>query len=414
MAFPTFKVGKEVGKEMARSIHKLTDLAVKSEKKTGRHADGGGLYLNVAANGSKSWVFMWTPKGSGSRREMGLGAYPAVALAKARKMAEEYRRAIAEGRDPIDERRREEEPTFAKCVDLFLEKFERQWRNEKHRAQWRMTLTEYCKPIAKKRVSQIETADVLRILNPIWQDKQETASRLRGRIERVLDFAKVKGWRTGENPALWRGNLKNVLPAREKLQRGHHAAMPYEDVPAFVARLAEAEAMAARALEFLIMTAARSGEVLHAQWDEIDLEKGLWIIPANRMKAGKEHRVPLNARALEILKPLHDLRVSAYVFPGHKENRPLSVMAMAMLMRRMKVEQFTVHGFRSSFRDWVGEETHFPRDLAEMALAHHVGNAVERAYRRGDALEKRRKLMDAWQAFCLSTDAENVVRLPVS
>lgn len=397
---------------MARSIHNLTDLAAKSEKKTGRHADGGGLYLNIAANGSKSWVFMWKPKG-GSRREMGLGAYPAVSLAMARKRAEANRRAIADGRDPIDERRREEEPTFAECVDLFLEKFERQWRNEKHRAQWRMTLTEYCRPIAKKRVSQIETADVLRILNPIWQDKQETASRLRGRIERVLDFAKVKGWRSGENPALWRGNLKNVLPAREKLQRGHHAAMPYEAVPAFVARLAEAETMAARALEFLIMTAARSGEVLQAQWHEIDLEKRIWTVPADRMKAGKEHRVPLNDRALEILKPLHEMRVSAFVFPGHKENRPLSVMAMTMLMRRVKADQFTVHGFRSSFRDWVGEETAFQGEIAEAALAHHVGNAVERAYRRGDALEKRRKLMEAWQAFCLPGEADNIIPLRV-
>ena len=250
---------------MTRTLHKLTDASVRAEKKSGRHSDGGGLYLNVSQTQSKSWVFMWTPPG-GKRREMGLGAYPTISLAVARKRAEANRHAIAECRDPIDEHNREAEPTFAECVEQFLDKMEGQWRNAKHRAQWRMTLVEYCKSIADKPVSKINTADVLGVLNPIWNDKQETASRLRGRIERVLDYAKVKGWRTGENPALWRGNLKNVLPAREKLQRGHHAAMPYQRVPAFVARLREMEAMAARALEFLILTAARSGEVLEALW----------------------------------------------------------------------------------------------------------------------------------------------------
>ena len=395
---------------MARALHKLTDASVRAEKKSGRHSDGGGLYLNVSSTQSKSWVFMWTPPG-GKRREMGLGAYPTISLAVARKRAEANRHAIAEGRDPIEEHNREAEPTFAECVEQFLDKMESQWRNAKHRAQWRMTLVEYCKPIANKPVSQINTADVLGVLNPIWNDKQETASRLRGRIERVLDFAKVKGWRTGENPALWRSNLKNVLPAREKLQRGHHAAMSYEQVPAFVARLREMEAMAARALEFLILTAARSGEVLEAQWDEIDIGKRVWTIPATRMKAKKEHRVPLTDRALEILKPLHEARVSNYVFPGHKPNRPLSSMAMAMLMRRMKANAYTVHGFRSAFRDWIGEKTRFPRDVAEAALAHQVGNAVERAYRRGDALEKRRKLMEAWSGYCGDEAQGEVIQL---
>ncbi|MEX0405912.1 integrase arm-type DNA-binding domain-containing protein [Aquibium sp. LZ166] len=395
---------------MARAIHKLTDAAVRAAKGTGRHSDGGGLYLNIARNNSKSWVFMWTPSG-GSRREMGLGSYPAVSLAMARKRAETNRQTIANGRDPIEDRRKEAEPTFAECVDQFLDKFEGQWRNAKHKAQWRMTLTDYCRPIEAKRVSEIETADVLRILNPIWQEKQETASRLRGRIERVLDFAKVKGWRSGENPALWRGNLKNVLPARQKLQRGHHAAMPFDAVPAFVVRLQVSEAMAARALELLILTAARSGEVLGAKWDELDFEKRVWTVPAVRMKAKTEHRVPLSSRAIEILKPLYEARVSDYVFPGHKENGPLSVMAMTMLMRRMKADRYTVHGFRSAFRDWVGEETQFPREVAEAALAHQIGNAVERAYRRGDALEKRHKLMEAWERYLLPKEVSKVVPL---
>ena len=394
---------------MARSLHKLTDVAIRSsEMKSGRHGDGGGLYLNVTANGSKSWVFMWTPKG-GSRREMGIGSYPTVSLAMARKRAEAHRQAVADGRDPIEERKREAEPTFSECVALFLEQFEGQWRNDKHRAQWRMTLTAYCIPIANKKISQIETTDVLRVLNPIWRDKQETASRLRGRIERVLDFAKVKGWRSGENPALWRGNLKNVLPPRDKLQRGHHAAMPYHQVPEFMKQLDASEAMAARALQFLVLTAARSGEVLNARWSEIDMEKALWIVPAARMKAKKEHRVPLPQKALEILEPLSSGRTSEYVFPGNKPNHPLSATAMTMLMRRLKVGQFTVHGFRSAFRDWVGEETHFPREVAETALAHEVGNAVEKAYRRGDALEKRRKLMAAWQAFILKFGESSTV-----
>lgn len=403
---------------MARARHTFSDVQVKAISEAGRHADGGGLYLNVTASGSKSWLCLWGYVGTGpngkaayKRREMGLGSYPAVTLAMARKRAEQIRQAVADGRDPIQERKQEAEPVFADCVEQFLAQFETKWRNEKHRSQWRMTLTDYCGPIAGKRVSQIDTADVLKVLKPLWREKQETGSRLRGRIERVLDFAKVKGWRSGENPAMWRGNLKNVLPAREKLQRGHHAAMGFEQVPAFVARLQGAEAMAARALEFLILTAARSGEVLHADWSEIDFEKRLWTVPATRMKAKKEHRVPLTDRAIEILKPLYEARVSGFVFPGHKEGRPLSGMAMTMLMRRMKADQFTVHGFRSAFRDWCGELTSFTREVAEAALAHEIGNAVERAYRRGDALEKRRNLMDAWAGFLSETPDGKVIAL---
>jgi integrase len=394
---------------MAR-LHKLSEAKAKSSNlKPGRHSDGGGLYLNVSPAGTKSWLFMWVRQSK--RREMGLGAYPSVSLANARSEAVKCREAVAAGRDPIAERDKEAEPTFAECADQFLASMEGSWRNEKHRAQWRMTLTDYCQPIRPKRISLIDTSDVLSVLNPIWQDKPETASRLRGRIERVLDFAKAKGWRTGENPALWRGHLKNVLPPRQRLSRGHHAAMPYRQLPAFIVRLRASEAMAARALEFLILTAARSGEVYDARWSEFDLEQGIWTIPASRMKAGKEHRVPLSEQALSLVRTLKETPVSDYVFPGYRPNCPLSSSAMEMLLRRMKADGYTVHGFRSSFRDWAGDETHFAREIAEASLAHRVGDATEQAYRRADALEKRRKLMQAWAQYCSAAPAANVVRL---
>jgi integrase len=379
-------------------LHKLSEVKAKSSNlKPGRHSDGGGLYLNVSPSGTRSWLFMWVRQGK--RREMGLGAYPAVSLANARTEATKHRETVAAGSDPIAERNKTAEPTFGECADLFLSSMEGSWRNAKHRAQWRMTLMEYCQPVRSKRVSLIATEDVLSVLNPIWQEKPETASRLRGRIERVLDFAKAKGWRTGENPALWRGHLKNVLPPRQRLSRGHHAAMPYRQLPAFIARLRASEAMAARALEFLILTAARSGEVYHAQWSEFDLEQGIWTIPADRMKAGREHRVPLSDQALSLIRTLGETPVLEYVFPGYRTNCPLSSAAMEMLLRRMKADEYTVHGFRSSFRDWAGDETHFAREIAEAALAHRVGDATEQAYRRADALAKRRELMQAWANY---------------
>jgi integrase len=394
---------------MARATNKLTDTECKAAIKPGMLGDGGGLYLNVKSSGAKSWVVIW--KQNGKRNEMGLGAYPTVKLAKARALAVECRQAVAEGRNPIAERKQEAVPSFGDCADMFLTSMEGQWRNEKHRAQWRMTLERYASPLRAKLVSDISTDDVLKVLTPIWQSKAETASRLRGRIERVLDYAKARGWRTGENPALWRGHLKNILPARQKLSRGHHPAMPYRDVPAFMEQLPGKAAMAARGLEFLILTAARSGEVLGSTWSEMDLENAVWTIPAKRMKAGKEHRVPLSLRALSIVRELHETRISDYVFPGQRPNRPLSGMAFEMLMRRMKADDFTVHGFRSAFRDWAGDETQFSRDVAEQALAHRVGDATEQAYRRADALEKRRKLMDEWQRYCLASTAKNVIRL---
>jgi integrase len=385
---------------MARALHQLSDVYAKSSKlKAGRHADGGGLYLSVSQTGSRSWIFMWVPPG-GKRREAGLGSFPAISLAKARAKAVEFRAAIAEGRDPLVERDKEKPKTFAEVADLFVDSMEGGWKNEKHRAQWRMTLSDaYCASIRPKPVASVNTDDLLEILSPIWTTKAETASRLRGRIERVLDFAAVKNWRPkGDNPAYWRGHLKNALPARQRLQRGHHLAMAFGDVPDFVVRLKAAEAMAARGLEFLILTAARSNEVLGARWNEIDFKEKIWTVPKERMKAGKEHRVPLSERALEIVKSLHETRINDLIFPGQKKDRPLSVMAFEMLLRRMKVD-VTTHGFRSSFRDWVGDATSFPREVADACLAHTVGNAVELAYRRSDALEKRRKLLQAWANF---------------
>lgn len=397
---------------MARPANKLSDARCKAASEPGRLGDGAGLYLHVKPSGSKSWAFIW--KEAGRRREMGLGAYPAVRLARARALAAVAREAIAEGRDPIAEKRKEEEPTFGEAADRFLASNEAAWRNEKHKAQWRMTLETYAKPMRAKLVSEVGTDDVLAVLTPLWQSRPETASRLRGRIERVLDFAKARGWRRGENPALWRGHLKAILPARQKLTRGHHAAMPYKAVPDFLGQLTGREAMAARGLEFLILTAARSGEVLGATWDEFDFEAALWTIPAKRMKAGREHRVPLSAPALAMLTELNDTRTdetSGFVFPGQKPGRPLSGMAFEMLMRRMEVGALTVHGFRSAFRDWAGDETSFPREVAEQALAHRIGDATERAYRRADALERRRKLMEAWAEYCTAAPVGNVVQL---
>ncbi|MBW3097726.1 tyrosine-type recombinase/integrase [Pseudohoeflea coraliihabitans] len=392
---------------MPRAVHKLSDVQCRTASRPGLLGDGGGLYLNIKTSGSRSWVFVWRSRGK--RSEMGLGPYPTVSLAKARRLAAVAREAVQEGRNPIAEKRKTEEPSFGECMELFLSSMEHQWRNDKHRAQWRATLTTYAKPLHGKKPSEIGTDDVLQVLSPIWQEIPETASRLRGRIERVLDFAKARGWRSGENVAAWRGHLKNVLPSRQKLTRGHHAAIAHQDVPSFMAILRNSEAMAARALEFLILTAARSGEVISARWDEIDRDQALWIVPASRMKAGREHRVPLSDRALEILDDLHPLRQSEFVFPGAKPGRPLSPMAMQMLMRRLGQSAYTVHGFRSSFRDWAGDATSFPREVAEQALAHRVGDATERAYRRADALSKRRRLMEAWGTWCSQTENKGKV-----
>ena len=350
----------------------------------------------------------------------------AIGLAEARRLAAEARAALAAGIDPLATRRAEEnkakeKPTFGEFAYQLIEQIEGGFRNEKHKAQWKMTLGDaYCRSIRKKKIDEIETADILRILKPIWLKKAETASRLRGRIERVLDAAKAQGFRDNDNPARWRGHLAAMLPARSKVDKQHHAAAPLLEVPAIVQQLRNMDGIAARALEFTILTAARSGETMGTTWSEIDREQAIWTVPASRMKAGKAHRVPLVGRAVEILSEMALLRPAgddhqgrAFVFPGRKPGRPLSVMALAMVLRRLDLGSYTVHGFRSAFRDWCGEETHYPREVAEGALAHVVGNAVEAAYRRGDALEKRREMMRDWERFIEGRNAgDNIIQMP--
>ena len=330
---------------------------------------------------------------------MGLGPARDVSLAEARTAAAEARKKVRAGIDPIGEKRRPAGMTFGQAADAYVDSVESGWRNEKHRWQWRETLKSFCAPIREVPVVAIETSHVLSVLQPIWQSKAETASRLRGRIEKVLDYAKAQGLRTAPNPAVWRGHLSAILPKPAKLVRGHHPALPFDEVPAFLLELRKRQATAALALEFTILTAARTGETVGAIWSEIDLDKALWTIPKARMKAGREHRVPLVARALEILSACESARISDYVFPGLKPGKPLSNMSMEMLLRRMGHLTITTHGFRSSFRDWAGEQTSFPREVAEAALAHQVGDETERAYRRGDALEKRRTMMVAWATY---------------
>jgi integrase len=383
---------------MVRALHKLNARRVATLVDPGRYGDGGGLFLMVSLSGARKWVFRYRFRDG--RHDMGLGSAGSITLSKARELAASARTALANGIDPLTTRRKPTTPTFGETADQLIAALSPSWRNEKHRAQWRMTLKTYAAPLRPLAVDQIAVHHVLAVLKPIWATKPETASRLRGRIEKVLDAARAKGHRTGENPARWRGHLDHLLPIRQRLTRGHHAAMPYVDVPRFLMALRTQESVAARALEFLILTAGRTGEVLGMRWPEIDLANRLWTVPANRMKAGREHRVPLVARAIEILAMMKTMQTSDFVFPGLRWGKPLSNMALEMVLRRMKVEAVTVHGFRSSFRDWAGESTRFSREVAEAALAHTIGDQTERAYRRGDALEKRRELMEAWAEYC--------------
>lgn len=398
---------------MPKKLHNaLTSLAVKNAK-PGRHADGGGLHLLVKPTGARSWVYRFML--NGKSRDVGLGAagQGGMSLANARDAAAALRLKVKAGIDPLEQRDREAAQalaaaqaakvagtTFKSVAMDYVAANEASWRNPKHRQQWRNTLETYVYPVVGHLpVSEVETEHVEEILKPIWEEKAETASRVRGRIETVLDAAKAKKLRTGENPARWRGHLEFILPERTILSRGHHKALSYEEIPAFVHALHKRAAVAALALEFTILTAARTGEVIGATWREIDLEKAMWTIPADRMKAAKEHRVPLSSRAVSILESLQPLGMT-YLFPGGKGGK-LSGMAMSMLMRRMKVDA-TVHGFRSGFRDWAAECTGYAHEVAEMALAHTIENKVERAYRRGDLFDKRRELMDEWAAHCIS------------
>src|SRR5258708_26659024 len=346
--------------------NKLTARKVETAK-PGKYSDGGNLYLIVSETGARKWVLRFTWRGRA--KEMGLGSAASVPLGDAREKAAGARRKIAQGLNPIDERKRDGGiPTFGEMADDVRETLSAGFRNEKHKAQWKSTLKTYAAPLCGKPVDTIATDDILSVLKPIWTTKAETASRVRGRIEKVLDAAKAKGFRSGENPARWRGHLDHLLPRPSKLARGHHAAMPYEDVADFIARLRKLEAISARALELCILTAARSGEILGMRWSEVNFDKNIWTVPGNRTKAGREHRVPLPARATAILRQLEKLKSGEFVFPGRARYKPLSNMAMEMMLRRMKVEDATVHGFRSSFRDWAGNVSNFPREVVETAL----------------------------------------------
>jgi integrase len=391
---------------MARKINRLNARAVATITKRGRHADGGGLYLSISPNGGRRWVFLF--RWHGKPTEIGFGSARDVTLARARGLAGQARAKLAEGINPKDTRKPLEGATFGECADRQIETMRSSWRNERHAAQWEMTLRDYAARLRRLSVHLITTNDVLSVLKPLWNDKPETASRLRGRIERVLDAAKAQGLRSGENPARWRGHLDQLLPKRLRLTRGHHPAMNYSDLPAFMNDLRTRQVTAASALEFTILTAARSREVLGARWEEFDLDRATWTVPATRMKAGREHRVPLSQRVLEIVKAMYGARNSDFVFAGQKTGKPLSVTALLVLLRRMKIDGATVHGFRSTFRDWAAECTNFPNEACEAALAHVIENKAEAAYRRGDLFDKRRKLMDAWAAYCATPTSKIV------
>lgn len=379
----------------------LTAVQVRGLKVPGRYADGNGLYLVVEPSGSKRWLLRTVVQGR--RRDIGLGGVSLVTLAEARDKALAYRKLARDGGDPLAERRkaRATVPTFADAAEQVHEEHKASWKNPKHAAQWITTLRTYANPhLGTRRVDQIETPDVLRALSPIWLTKGETARRVRQRIGTVLDWAKAAGHRTGDNPV--EGVAKGLPKQGERDE--HHAALPYAEVPAFVARLQSSDqGEAARlAFEFLILTAARTSEVLRAEWREIDEAEALWTVPAARMKAGREHRVPLSKRSLEILRRAKLLAGdSAFIFPGRSTGKPMSTMIFLMALRRMKLT-ITAHGFRSSFRDWAAEATNLPREVAEMALAHTIENRVEAAYRRGDLLAKRREMMEQWSTFVAS------------
>jgi integrase len=390
---------------MARALNRLTVREVASLKEAGRHADGGGLYLRIAPSGARSWGFMYVI--NGKRTELGLGSVASIPLSTARRLAGEMREAVAVGTDPKNvlappmPAEAKMVTTFADFTDTYISSVEEGWKNEVHRKQWRSSLRDHAASLSGLPIDAIDTDAVMAALQPIWLTKAETAKRVRGRIEKILDAAKVRGLRPKDaiNPAAWRGHLALLLPSQSKLERGHHAALGCGEVPAFFAKLKERKAVAARCLEFTILTAARSSEALGATWEEMDPDAETWTVPASRMKAGVEHVVPLSSGALDLLKsmlPKH-YSIGDPIFAVNGAAR--SNMAMAMLLRRMNYGHVTTHGFRSTFRDWAGDETEFPREIIEHALAHTIQNKAEKAYRRSTAIERRRELMEAWSLY---------------
>ena len=412
---------------MSREIGKLTALSASRLKERGLYSDGGGLYLRVTPTGGKFWAFRFMIYGKA--REMGLGALHALPLAKARLKAAECRKQLSEGTDPIAAREAEQtkarlaagrDRTFQQCAEAYIEAHKDGWRNAKHAQQWTNTLKAYAYPVfGDIPVQDIDVTMVLRVLEPIWKAKTETATRLRGRIEVILDWAKVREYRQGENPARWRGHLENLLANPAKVAKVEHfAALPYTKINEFLQHLEQQDGFGAQALKLVIYTACRSREALEARWEEIDFESKVWTIPAERMKMGKEHRIPLTVPALAILKELRRERdkknvpedeKTPYVFPSYSGKTFVSNVVMLALLKRMERRDITVHGFRSTFRDWAAEQTNFPREVAEAALAHAVENQVEAAYRRSDLFEKRRLLMEQWARYCQKPQPEGKV-----
>ncbi|MCM8857682.1 MAG: integrase arm-type DNA-binding domain-containing protein [Candidatus Thiodiazotropha sp.] len=388
------------------AIHKLTPRKVATAK-PGKHEDGGGLRLAVSKSEAKKWVLRFTI--NGKRREMGLGSFPDVGLAEARDKASRCRKQAKAGIDPIEERKAKPEktPTFTTCAARYIRAHRHGWKNTKHARQWVSTLKTYARPtIGSKQVDSITTEDILNILSPIWTTKTETAKRVQGRIENILDYAAAHKYRDPLNPARWRAHLDKLLPKPSRVKKvNHHPAMPYTEVATFMAELSQLESVSALALRFLILTATRTSEVLKAQWQEINLETAEWTIPASRMKTRREHRVPLSNAAIAVLEALPRINDNPHIFPGAHHGKPLSNMALLQIMRGMDYGvngtrgNYVPHGFRSSFRDWSGEISSFPRDVAEMALAHTIENKVEAAYRRGDLFMKRRKMMQEWADY---------------
>jgi integrase len=393
---------------------KLSETAIKRLDKPGIYSDGDGLFLRVRDGGSKQFIFIY--RRGKARSELGLGGYgqgtAPVSLALAREKAAAIRDKLARGFDPTADRKPARVVTFKNCMDELLAAKASEWKNEKHRAQWEMTLREYAKPLHDLPVAEIALGDVKNCLAPHWQARPETADRLRSRIQAVIDYAIAHGWRTAGNPARWKGLLDKVMPARRKLERGHHAALAYASVPAMMAGLRESSGVSARCVEFLTLTAARAGEARGATFDEIDAKARTWTVPAGRMKAGRAHVVPLCDRALAIVEAMRQRATGDLIFGGGVDGRPVSDTAMTKALRLASPDKSaTLHGMRSAFRDWAGDCTAFPREVAEAALAHAVGDAVERAYRRGDALAKRRALTDAWAGFCAGDKGGNVVAI---
>lgn len=393
---------------MAR-IRVLSALKIKQNLTPGMYADGLGLYLKVGSGNSKHWIFRY--RINGKLRDMGLGPLHTVSLAEARDKAEASRAQRLKGLDPLDERSKDRQTktidaavavTFEKCAETYIATHRDGWKNSKHADQWTATLKTYVYPVFKDTpVAAIDDTLVLKVLQPIWKEKTETASRVRGRIENILDWARVMKYRTGDNPARWRGHLDHLLPKRSRVAViVHHAAMRIDETPAFIQTLQREKTIVARAFEFCILTATRTSETMGMRWSEYDEKTQLWTVPAARMKAGRDHRIPLAERAQQILGEMQNAQIGDFVFPGGLEERPFSSMAFLMLLRRLKRSDITAHGFRSTFRDWAAERTDFPNEVVEMALAHTISNKVEAAYRRGDLFEKRRQLAEAWATFC--------------